>query len=871
MGVEHVDAVVVGSGFGGAVSAYRLAQAGRSTVVLERGQAYPPGSFARTPHEMSHNFWEPKDGLYGLFDVRSFNRLEAIVSAGLGGGSLIYANVLLRKDERWFVHEDPLPGGGYENWPVSRADLEPHYDAVEAMLTPRPSPYPSIAKTVALHDAATALGFEAFAPPLAISFGADPDGEPAPKQVLPVPDYGNLHGVTRLSCRLCGECDIGCNEGSKNTMDHTYLSAAKHHGADIRVLCKAVAIAPLSGGGYDVTYVELSNDADDLGRRTSTTRQIRCDDLVLAAGTFGTSSILLRNRVSLPDLGPALGTRFSGNGDLLTFMLGAQVDTASGRSRLIDPSFGPVITSAIRIPDAADDPGAGGRGFYVQEAGFPDFTNWLVEAALLHQTVRRGVRTAADVVRHRVSRRNESTISAEVARFIGQGRLGSSSLPLLGMGRDVPDGVISLEDGNLQVSWNTDTSLEYFGAMRETMRRIAAALNATYRDNPLWWTRRVVTVHPLGGVPMGRDVHEGVVDQWGECFGHPGLHVLDGSAMPGPVGPNPALTIAALADRAAQHILERPPRSGGRRPIAEPSDLTSAPLVTDDSPLLGVGPVADEAGVDAAPPVEAEEVELGLAGASLHEEVAEVVELVPDARAAQSVPVAELLAAAQERREPGTSRDVRFTEQMKGWVTLGEVDPVLGAQKARQARHRLMFQLTVTAPRIDTFVDDDDHEGTATGFVRSDLLGGELPVEQAWVNLFVPAAGTVHRPAPGGRGGRVREMRYRLWIRDSAGNPVTLAGRKHVHNDKGNDVWSDTSTLYTQLLRGHVPPGGTATVIGAGVLRILPLDFARQLTTFRAEGGRPVRALAQFGVFFGREVWQTYRPHLPSRRTDRRP
>ena len=133
--IEYVDAVVVGSGFGASAAAYRLAEAGRSVVVLERGRAYPPGSFARNPYEMSRAFWEPKDELLGLFDVRSFRKLEAIVSAGLGGGSLIYANVLLRKDEKWFVHDSPLPGGGYENWPIGRHDLDRHYDAVEAMMT----------------------------------------------------------------------------------------------------------------------------------------------------------------------------------------------------------------------------------------------------------------------------------------------------------------------------------------------------------------------------------------------------------------------------------------------------------------------------------------------------------------------------------------------------------------------------------------------------------------------------------------------------------------------------------------------------------------------------------------------------------------
>src|SRR5829696_5573534 len=130
---EQVDVVVVGSGFGGSVTAYRMADAGRSVVVLERGRAYPPGSFARTPSGTARNFWEPSEGRHGLLDVWSFEGIDGLVSSGLGGGSLIYANVLLRKDEKWFVHEQDVPGGGYEHWPISRDDLEPHYDAVEAM------------------------------------------------------------------------------------------------------------------------------------------------------------------------------------------------------------------------------------------------------------------------------------------------------------------------------------------------------------------------------------------------------------------------------------------------------------------------------------------------------------------------------------------------------------------------------------------------------------------------------------------------------------------------------------------------------------------------------------------------------------------
>ena len=233
--VETVDAVVVGSGFGGSVAAYRLAAAGLRVVLLERGRAYPPGSFARTPADFSTNFWSPDDGLFGLFETWSFRGLEGVVSSGLGGGSLIYANTLLRKDPEWFVRDEPIPGGGYETWPISRADLDPHYDRVEQMLGATPYPYHDTPKTMAFEAAARDAGFAVSRPPLAVSFSPADDPRRGFEPV-PEPAYGNIHGARRLTCNLCGACNIGCNIGAKNTLDHTYLSAAAHAGADIRTL-----------------------------------------------------------------------------------------------------------------------------------------------------------------------------------------------------------------------------------------------------------------------------------------------------------------------------------------------------------------------------------------------------------------------------------------------------------------------------------------------------------------------------------------------------------------------------------------------------------------------------------------------------------
>lgn len=559
---EHFDAVVVGSGFGGSVTAYRLAEAGKRVAVLERGRPYPPGAFPRTPRQMSQAFWDPPAGLHGLYDVWTFRGFDSIVSSGLGGGSLIYANVLLRKDEKWFVREDPLPHGGYEKWPVSRADLDPHYDEVERMLGANPFPFDSPAyshsqKTIAMKEAAERLGLSWRLPPLAISFASKPGAEPGLGLPIADADYGNLHGASRRTCRLSGECDIGCNEGAKNTLDHTYLSAAasaRPYGADIRTGCEVRDIRVRDGGGYELTYLEhdLEHEGKPVKRAALPSRKVTCDRLVLAAGTYGTSFLLLRNRAGLPGLSPALGTRYSGNGDLLTFLLPGEKES----HRSFGASRGPVITSSLRVPDAADGPPGTGRGFHIQDGGYPGFADWLMESTRVTQTM---LRAGEFFVRWVLARRRawpDNRMGRELSRLLGDGRLSAGSLPLLGMGRDVPDGLMRLRRGRLDVHWTTATSMEYFERVRGTMREIADALGAGYLDHHMWFARRIVTVHPLGGAPIGDHPAEAVCDPYGEVFGLPGLYVADGAAVPGPVGPNPSLTIAALADRMSTRMLE---------------------------------------------------------------------------------------------------------------------------------------------------------------------------------------------------------------------------------------------------------------------------------------------------------------------------
>lgn len=552
---ERYDAVVVGSGFGASAMACRLAQAGRRVAVLERGDRHPPGSFPRSPRGLAANLWEPAAGLYGMFDVWAFHGIEALVSSGLGGGSLIYANVLLRKDRDWFVDDDP--GHPRRPWPVGYDDLEPHYEAAEAMLGAQrypldADPYSGTAKTLAMREVAGRLGGEWTLPPLAVTF-SNPGRKPVPGQPIEE-DRPNLYQVPRSTCRLCGECDLGCNYGAKNTLDLTYLSRAVDAGAEIRTLCEVRRIDPLPEGGYRVGYVSHDPAA---GPPAAPERWLRADRVILGAGTFGSTFLLLRNRAAFPAIGPTLGTRFSGNGDILTFLRRARRKVeGTPVPRPLNPEFGPVITSAIRFADTLDGHGDVGRGFYIEDGGNPSFLDWVVQAAGAPALAARLAGFALGRLRAHLVGSPRSNLSGDVSRLLGGGVRSATAMPVLTMGRDVPNGVMSLRGGDLELDWDISGSAAYIDRAQETLGRLAEGLGAKLANTPLWLFKRLITVHPLGGVPMSADPRHGVVDGWGEVWGYPGLHVVDGSVMPGPVGPNPSLTIAAFAERAAARMVE---------------------------------------------------------------------------------------------------------------------------------------------------------------------------------------------------------------------------------------------------------------------------------------------------------------------------
>lgn len=530
---ERFDAVVIGSGFGGSVTALRLAQAGWSVCVLERGRPFAPGDFGRSPRGVEHLMWDPDGGRFGMFDIWSFTGVNAVVGSGLGGGSLVYANVMLEKDPDTFAAD---------GFPFGADVLREHYDAVAAIQRAErfpiaEAPYDRTGKAHALRDAAAALGFAVQHPPLAVRFAGD-DGRNVPG----VPIAGrNVHGVTRQTCRLCGECDLGCNFGSKSTLDLTWLSLAFDAGAQLRCLCEARDLEPRperDGGGWRVTYHQRLDGRDDHPRHLldpveEPFRTVTAKHVVVAAGTVGTARLLLRNRAraGLGDL--PVGDGFSTNGDVLTM--------GYGIPRTVDMSAGPVITTSVDVPDAASP---SGRELHVQDAGAPAFAMWMLHALGLPGTFMEGAEVVASRLADKLLGRRDTAFADQLADLIGRSRTSDGTLALLSMGRDLPDGSFHVrEDGDLDLTWSEDPSRAFFDGMEEVVHRLVAAMGGRPGRAP--WSH-LVTVHALGGAAMGR-----VVDADGNVLGRAGLHVADGSVMPGPVGPNPSLTIAALADKFA--------------------------------------------------------------------------------------------------------------------------------------------------------------------------------------------------------------------------------------------------------------------------------------------------------------------------------
>jgi cholesterol oxidase len=524
---DRFDAIVVGSGFGGAVTACRLAQAGARVLVLERGRRWTKDQYPRRPGDAWLYSHRRPEKHHGWLDVRLFPGMAVLAGAGVGGGSLCYSSVLLEADDASFR----------EGWPaeITRAELTPHYDTARRMLGARTIPDGQHTQRFKLMQRAAERTGDArrfAAVPLAVSF------DPAWNYDLPdavdarrSKPFTNAQGRPQGTCVHLGNCDVGCDVHAKNTLDLNYLAAAETAGAEIRPLHLVRRVEP-AGGGYRVAFDRIDGGALVPGAEAA-------DRVILAAGSLGSAELLLRCRDgyrTLPRVGRALGRGWSPNANVLTL-------DVYPRAAAVRQSAGPTITAGMTFMD--DD--RGGERFVLEDDGFPNLLLNALTAKLgspwlnpLAWAFRSGLRRGP----------GELNPLARVAVW-------------LGAGVDAGDGRLSLGRPafapwrtDLCLDWNVRKSRRVVGAILRAQGRLSRAGGGRLRV-PLYWSllRALVTVHPLGGCRMGSTAADGVVDHRGEVFGHPNLFVADGSVMPRPIGWNPSLTIAALAERAAGLML----------------------------------------------------------------------------------------------------------------------------------------------------------------------------------------------------------------------------------------------------------------------------------------------------------------------------
>ena len=510
------DAVVVGSGFGGGVTACRLAEAGLRVCVLERGRRFAPGDFPDRPEQARRLFWH-RSNPGGLFDVRLMKDLVVITAAGVGGGSLVYATVQFRAPRETFE----------TGWPaaITRDALDPYYDRTEEAFEPREVPAdPPLPKVAAFAAAARGAGRQARPAPLATYFGED--------------RRNPFSGVAQSGCENLGRCNLGCPRNAMNTVAITYLARAEASGAEVLPLREALRLDPplRAGGRWRIGL----RDLHDRSRSA-----VEAPLVVLSAGCLGSTRLMLANRGRLPGLSRALGTRFSGNGDALGVAFDPRApDVTDGRH-----DFGPVMTSFVDY----DDP-----PFVLANGGLPANFSGLLEIA-------RGVSVITGPRRWLVRAKSAMARVGLGDRSLTprEGRLTTpppitDALVLLMIGRDAANGRMRLTPlfRRLDISWRTEDSQPLFDAMRRATEEIARGADAVpffaLDAGPLG---KFSTTHPLGGCPMADDPAKGVVDDHGQVHGYQGLYVVDGSIMPTALGANPSKTIAALAERSAEHLL----------------------------------------------------------------------------------------------------------------------------------------------------------------------------------------------------------------------------------------------------------------------------------------------------------------------------
>ena len=505
------DVVVIGSGFGGSVSALRLTEKGYRVAVLDMGRRWRPADFPPNNWHVRKAMWAPKLGCYGPQRLTVLGKTFIASAVGVGGGSLIYGNTLYRPLERFYT--DPQ-WAHITDW---KTELAPYYDQASRMLGVTPNPQTTPADEVLLAVARDMGVADTYHPTnVGVFFGAEPG------QTVDDPFFGGA-GPARTGCNGCAQCFTGCPYNAKNTTETNYLYLAEHAGAQIFSLTKVTDVRPVNGG-YRVSTVRTGRWFRK-NKRDFTARQV-----IFAAASLGTQRLLhqLRDTGSLPDLSARLGELTRTNSEEVPVVY------APGRT---DFSQGVAITSSIHPNENTHVEvcryGKGSNLLMMMGTHLVDGGPWRFARLLLTIVRHPGMFFRSLFPRHA----SEHSIIVLVMQSLDnslttyrkRGLFGTRMTAKQGRGEPNPDWIPLAHD-----------------IARRMAEKVDGSAGGTYLDA----LNIPLTAHFIGGCPIGDSAQTGVIDPYQRVYGHPGLHVMDGSAITANLGVNPSLTITTQAERA---------------------------------------------------------------------------------------------------------------------------------------------------------------------------------------------------------------------------------------------------------------------------------------------------------------------------------
>ncbi len=506
------DVMVIGSGFGGSVSALRLTEKGYRVGVLEAGKRWTEETLPKSSWNLRRFLWFPQIGMRGIQRITLLKDVMALSGAGVGGGSLVWGNVAYEPHEEAFF--DPQ-WDGITDW---RAELSPFYEQARRMLGVQPNPVETPSDRV-MRQVAERLGVEDTfeSTPVAVYFGE-------PGVTVPDPYFGGS-GPERTGCVLCGGCMTGCRYHAKNRLDTSYLHLAERNGAQILAEHHVRDVVPLEGGGYRV-MTERPGAWLRHRRRSFTAEQV-----VFSAGALGTMRLLLRLRDEgrLTDLSPRLGRHFRTNSEALTGALARTVEVDYSKGVAISSSFQP--DEHTHIEPVRYEKGSNAMGL---------LTTMMVDGGGAGP---RWLRFLGQAAMHPVQFLRSMSVYRWAERTI---------ILLVMQSHDNSLRLLRTRSGRLTTDQESGKPNPTYIPVANEAARIAAdliggdpgsSINEVLLDAPL-------TAHPIGGACIGDSPERGVIDPYQRVFGHAGLHVVDGAAITANPGVNPSLTITAMSERA---------------------------------------------------------------------------------------------------------------------------------------------------------------------------------------------------------------------------------------------------------------------------------------------------------------------------------